>query len=107
MLTGKAGGRKVFGRRGTADRDSNVGAVFLLKLTIRLLDRPAQIVMVSGGIYDRASSAARLDKVANATLVQSGEKFAKIVPDSGLRERVAIGFSRQGEAVRYSDTLRG
>ena len=107
MLTGEAGGRKVFGRRGTADRNGNVGAVFLLKLTIRLLDLPAQIVTIRGGIDDRTGPGGAFGQVADAALVQSGEKIAKIVPDSGLRERVAIGFSRQGEAVRHSDTLRG
>src|SRR6188508_1307395 len=103
VLTGEAGGRKVFGRRGAADRHSNVGAVFLLKLTIRLFDRPAQIVTVRGGIDDRAGSGGTFGQIANPALVQSGEKIAEVVPNSGLRQSVAIGFCRQGEAVRYSD----
>ena len=76
MLSGKARRRQVLGRRGTADGDRNVGAVFLFQLFIGLRHLAPQFVAIGRRIDDSACRGCSFGEIGNALLVQSREQVA-------------------------------
>ncbi len=106
VLAGKACGRQIFGRGRTAHGDRDIGAVFLFEFPIRFARLAAQSLLIGGSVDNGARLGGALGEIGDAPLVDPGKQVTKLFPRSSLRQRVAIGASRQREAIRHPDALR-
>src|SRR5512135_29837 len=106
MLAGKTRGWQIFRGGRTAYGDRNIGAVFAFELSIGVSDLAAQPVLVGSCIDYGAGFSGSLGEIRNPLLVDLGKEVSKLIPGSGLRQRITIGCRGQGKAVRNPDALR-
>ena len=103
MLAGEARGRQILGRRGTADRNRDIGAVFLFELSIGRRDRFGQSRGAGRRIDDLAGCSGGFGQQLHLALVETVKQAVELLQGLRAGEGIAISLRRQGEAVRHLD----
>ena len=103
VLAGKARGRQILRRGGTAHRNGDVGTIFAFEPVIGCGEVLSKAIGAGGSEHDVAGLGGPLGKDVDAGLVDPVEKLMQPVPCPGRRQRIAVGLRREDEAVRYPD----
>ena len=103
VLAGEARGRQILRRRGTADRDRDIGAIFLSEPAISRRDRFAKRRRAGRPIDDLACRGGGFAQQLHVGLVEPVDQAVQLIQGLRAGECVAIGLGRQGEAIGHPD----
>ena len=107
LLSGEARRRQVLGGRRTAHRQTDIFAVLVLKLAVRVENLRGQVVREPGAVDDLSGALGLACQHGDVGGVDFVELGVQRVPGAGAFQHVAVGLGGGGEPVRNADALPG
>jgi hypothetical protein len=103
MLAGETCGRQILSSRGAANRNRDIGAIFLFELAIGRCDRFSQSRCAGRRIDDLACLGGGFAQQIDLAFIEHVKQAMQLIQCLRAGECVAIGLRRQGEAVWHLD----